>query len=130
MSQPLLYRLSEVFTRKGVVLVSIMILGVGSLICESAGVVALLLAGRTIQGFGAGGLTALSYALFGDLPPRSGLKFLTAISLSAAAGTVCGPLVGAALSEGHHWVCPFCKRPSPANKYTSAGYFASISRYA
>ncbi|KAL5378643.1 hypothetical protein PMIN06_011500 [Paraphaeosphaeria minitans] len=103
MSQPILARLSDVFNRRSIILASVLMLGVGSLVCESADTTALLLVGRTVQGFGAGGLTVLSYALYGDLEPRSGLRFLTALSLFIAAGTVCGPLLGAALSAGHQW---------------------------
>ncbi|KAL5370904.1 hypothetical protein DPSP01_014603 [Paraphaeosphaeria sporulosa] len=102
-SQPILARLSDVFNRRSIILASITVLGVGSLICDSADTTAMLLAGRAVQGFGAGGLTVLSYALYGDLEPRSGLRFLTAMSLSLATGTVCGPLLGAALSEGNNW---------------------------
>jgi MFS family permease len=111
-SQPILFRLSHVFHRKSVVLASIVMLGVGSMVSESANAIALLLLGRTVQGFGAGGLTVLSYALYGDLPHSSGLKFLAAISFSVAAGTVSGPLVGAALSNGNHWVRSFQKYQS------------------
>ena len=66
----------------------------------------LLLTGRIVQGTGAGGLIVLSYAVYGstDLESGSRPKFLAAISLSAAAGTVCGPFIGAALSDSHHWV--------------------------
>lgn len=103
-SQPILAKLSDIFDRKNVILASVVMLGAGSLICESANTTPCLIVGRTVQGFGAGGLTVLSYALYGDLDPRSGLRFLTAISLFIAAGTVCGPLIGAALSKGHHWV--------------------------
>ncbi|KAH8710286.1 major facilitator superfamily domain-containing protein, partial [Phaeosphaeriaceae sp. PMI808] len=103
MSQPIMSRLSEIFQRRSIILASIMMLGIGSLVCESAGTIALLLVGRTIQGFGAGGLTVLSYGLYGDLEARDGLRFLSAISLFIAAGTVCGPLIGAALSNGHLW---------------------------
>jgi MFS family permease len=125
MSQPVLFRLSEVFNRRSVVLASVMMLGIGSLICDGASTMAILLVGRTIQGFGAGGLTVLSYALYGDLPQRSGIRFLTAISLFVAAGTVCGPLIGATLSKGHRWVRPLweCGGLS-ADVRTSAGFFA------
>ncbi|KAF1828120.1 MFS general substrate transporter [Decorospora gaudefroyi] len=98
LSQPIVARLSEVFNRKSLVLASILTLGIGSLVCESASGMPLLLAGRTIQGLGAGGLMVLSYAVYGDLGPLSGPKFLAAISLFVAAGTVSGPFVGAALS--------------------------------
>lgn len=50
----------------------------------------------------------LSYAVYGDMDTQSesgsGSKFLAAISLFVAAGTVCGPFIGAALSDSHHWV--------------------------
>lgn len=104
LSQPIVSRLSDVFNRKSVILASIMMLGIGSLVCESSSVMRLLLAGRTLQGLGAGGLMVLSYALYGDLGTLNGPKFLAAISLFVAAGTVCGPFVGAALSDHHHWV--------------------------
>jgi MFS family permease len=103
-SQPIVFRLSEIYNRRSAILASILMLGIGSLVCESAGTIELLLVGRVVQGCGAGGLTVVSYALYGDLGAQRGLRFLTAISLSIAAGTVCGPLVGAALSNGNHWV--------------------------
>jgi MFS family permease len=104
LSQPIVAGLSYVLNRKSLILASVMILGVGSLVCESTSAMALLLTGRTIQGIGAGGLMVLSYALCVDLKPPSGPRFLAAISLFIAAGTVCGPFVGAALSDHHHWV--------------------------
>jgi MFS family permease len=91
-------------------------LGVGSLLCESADGIPLLLTGRTVQGLGAGGLMVLSYAVYVDMNTQSesesgsgsgsgsGPKFLAAISVFVAAGTVCGPFIGAALSDSHHWV--------------------------
>lgn len=84
-----------------------MLLGIGSLVCDSADSLPLLLIGRAIQGLGAGGLTVQSYALYGDLEasdPGKGLNFLTAMSLCIAAGTICGPFVGAALNHGQNWV--------------------------
>ena len=79
-------------------------LGIGSMICEDAQFMASLLAGRGLQGLGAGGLTVLSYVSFGDLDPQDGLRFMTATGMSMATGTVCGPLIGAALSGGGNWV--------------------------
>lgn len=114
LSQPIVSRLSNVFLQKSLVLASIMMLGIGSLLCESADGVPLLLTGRTVQGLGAGGLMVLSYAVCGDMNKQSkggsgsgsgsGPKFLAAISLFVAAGTICGPFIGAALSDNHHWV--------------------------
>ncbi|KAI0570890.1 MFS multidrug transporter [Pyrenophora tritici-repentis] len=103
LSQPMVARLSDIFNRKSLVLASILMLGIGSFVCDSANGIPLLLTGRTIQGLGAGGLMVLSYAVYGDMGPLSGPKFLAAISLFVAAGTVSGPFIGAALSASHHW---------------------------
>lgn len=108
--QPIVSRLVDVFLFKSLVLASIVMLGIGSLLCESADGLPLLLIGRTVQGLGAGGLTMLSYAVYGQMnkpnEPKSSnaLKFLAAISLFVAAGTICGPFIGAALSNNHQWV--------------------------
>jgi len=109
LSQPIVSQLSRVFLQKSLILASIIMLGVGSLLCESANGMPLLLTGRIVQGLGAGGPILLCYAVYGDTAPGSGSspKFIAAISLFAAAGTVCGPFIGAALSEGHYWVRPF-----------------------
>lgn len=108
LSQPIVSRLSNIFLQKSLVLASIVMLGVGSLLCESADGIPLLLTGRTIQGLGAGGLMVLCYAVYVDMKTQnesgSGPKFLAAISVSIATGTVCGPFIGAALSDSHYWV--------------------------
>ncbi|KAJ6276549.1 hypothetical protein J3E71DRAFT_187054 [Bipolaris maydis] len=109
LAQPLISRLTDVFILKSLALASIMMLGIGSLLCESANGLPLLLTGRTVQGLGAGGLTVLSYAVHVDTnkssvpKSSSGLKFLAAISISVAAGTICGPFIGAVLSNSHEW---------------------------
>ncbi|KAF3031205.1 hypothetical protein E8E12_001003 [Didymella heteroderae] len=124
-SQPVSSRCSNVSGRKAVILTSGMLLGVGSLVSGDSESMILLLLGRTTQGLGAGGLTALAYVVYDDLD-RSGLSsnegatnrvstmFLTAISCTVAIGTVCGPLIGAVLSHGSDWRwlfrlnLPFC----------------------
>lgn len=108
--QPIVSRLIDVFLFKSLVLASIVMLGIGSLLCESADGLSLLLIGRTVQGLGAGGLTVLCYAVYDKMNKPSGskssnaLKFLAAISLFVATGTICGPFIGAALSNSHQWV--------------------------
>lgn len=122
LAQPIVSRLIDIFLLKSLVLACIMMLGIGSLLCESANGLPLLLTGRAVQGLGAGGLMVLSYAIYVDtnessepesssMPESSsrpesssGLKFLAAISLFVAAGTVCGPFIGASLSNSHQWV--------------------------
>jgi MFS family permease len=96
--------LSDVFGRKGIILASIMMLGGGSLVGEDAQSMASLIAGRSIQGLGAGGLTVSTYLTYGNLPLENGDNFLTALSFFIAVGTVCGPFFGAMLSQSSSWV--------------------------
>lgn len=110
LAQPVVAQLTYMFRLKSLVLASIVMLGVGSLLCEGANGLPLLLTGRTVQGLGAGSLMVLSYSVYDDKNESSEpeyssrLRFLAAISIFVAAGTVCGPFIGAALSNSHQWV--------------------------
>lgn len=104
-SQPILSCLSQVYGRKSIILFSIVMLGLGSLICEDSEMMSFFLLGRTIQGIGAGGLTVLSYVTYGDLDKTAGNKFLAGMSSGIALGTICGPIVGSALNNDSNWVC-------------------------
>ncbi|KAF5852444.1 hypothetical protein GGP41_007840 [Bipolaris sorokiniana] len=66
LAQPIVAQLTYMFWLKSLVLASIVMLGVGSLLCEGANGLPLLLTGRTVQGLGAGGLTVLSYSVYGN----------------------------------------------------------------
>lgn len=79
-------------------------LGLGSLLGDYAESIAVLLAGRSMQGLGAGGLITLSYALYGNLEPKSAASVLRAITCSVAVGTISGPFIGAVLSDSGYWV--------------------------
>lgn len=106
-AQPIFSKLSSILACRGVVLSSIVLLAVGSTVCERATTLLLILVGRTVQGLGAGGLTILPYALYDHLEglaPESGMRFVSAIAVSSAVGTVCGPLVGAISDGDQDWV--------------------------
>ena len=96
--------MSQLYGDKNIILISAVLLGAGSLISSDSGGMALFLLGRTIQGLGAGGLTVLSYTTYGRLQGPIGHKFLAGISLSMALGTICGPILGSALSRSGTWV--------------------------
>ncbi|KAK8093858.1 Efflux pump FUS6 [Apiospora hydei] len=66
--------------------------------------VRLLLAGRAVQGAGAGGIWMVSLLLLTDLVPlRHRPKWWAVISLGWAAGLVMGPLVGGAIVQRTTW---------------------------
>lgn len=64
---PLFGQLSEVFGRKWVFLSAIVIFMVGSCLCGASQDVAMLIASRSIQGVGAGGILGLVMIIIGDL---------------------------------------------------------------
>ena len=105
-SVPVLSHLAESFERKNVVLSSALILGLGSLVGDYAQSMPMLLAGRSLQGLGVGGLVALSYTIYGEMEQLPGCRFLDAIYFCTAAGTIGGPFIGAVISDHGLWVRP------------------------
>lgn len=81
-----------------------LIFGTGSLVCAAAPVMEVVLAGRTVQGFGAGILAALAYAFVRFAYPEP--LWPKASTLYAAiwgAATLLGPSAGGLFSEGSAW---------------------------
>lgn len=96
--------LSDGFGRRLMMITSLVIFGVGSVICAVAHTYHVLIAGRTVQGFGGGGLLALNVVLVTDLVPlkaRGG--FYGIISIVYAIGSVTGPVIGGALATEGQW---------------------------
>ncbi|KAL8657504.1 MAG: hypothetical protein Q9226_001843 [Calogaya cf. arnoldii] len=64
----------------------------------------MMLAGRSIQGTGAGGILALTQILITDLIPlRERGKYLALFNMVWAIGSVSGPLIGGALASANAW---------------------------
>jgi MFS family permease len=112
--QPTFASFSHIFGRQPVLLAALSLFTVGSVLCAVAHNVALMLAGRVVQGIGAGGLLALTYVIATDLVTlRERGKWFSLISLTWAIGSVMGPVVGGALAEKEwRWIfwinLPFC----------------------
>ncbi|KAF7590498.1 hypothetical protein BBP40_002795 [Aspergillus hancockii] len=97
-------KVSDIFGRKPIVLLATFVFFIGSLVCAVANSIAVLIAGRAIQGAGAGGVMLIVTILIGDLvsPRERGLYFgilggVYAIAISS------GPLIGGALAENIGW---------------------------
>ena len=76
----------------------------------------MLIAGRAIQGLGAGGLIPLAVAAIGDIiPPRSRGKWQGVTGVVFAASSVLGPAVGGWLTDNASWRwCFFVNLPLAA----------------
>src|SRR4051794_12135885 len=101
---PLYGKLSDLYGRRRLFVVSISIFLVGSALCGTAQSMGELIAFRALQGIGAGGLLPLSQAAIADLfSPRERGKYQGYIGSMWAAAAVAGPLLGGTLTDAASW---------------------------
>ncbi|KAF2093703.1 MFS general substrate transporter [Rhizodiscina lignyota] len=95
---------SDIWGRRPVFLLATAVFFVGSLICALAKNMAMLIAGRAIQGVAAGGLITLTEIVISDLfSMRERAKYYGLIGTVWAFASGLGPVVGGALSEKVSW---------------------------
>ena len=94
-STPLYGKLSDIYGRKPLYMISISIFVVGSLLSGTADSMYQLAAYRGIQGLGAGGLMALAITILGDLvAPRERARYQAYFLAVFGTSSVLGPVVG------------------------------------
>ncbi|KAJ6456089.1 iron permease [Mycena sanguinolenta] len=101
---PLSGSLADIFGRKVLISGSIVIFAVGSVLCGAANSLNFLIAGRAVQGLGAGGLASLCHIILSDLVPlekRGVYNGLLTISYIIGNGT--GPVLGGWLAQSGQW---------------------------
>jgi EmrB/QacA subfamily drug resistance transporter len=101
---PLYGKLSDMYGRKPLFFVAILLFLVGSVLCGQSRDMAELIAYRGLQGLGAGGLMALAQTTIGDLiSPRQRGRYQGLFTAVFAAGSVAGPLLGGVLTDALSW---------------------------
>ncbi|MGW6554943.1 MDR family MFS transporter, partial [Streptomyces sp. NPDC055051] len=101
-STPIWGKLGDMYGRKGVFLISIVIFLIGSALSGMAQDMGQLIGFRTVQGLGAGGLMVGVMAIIGDLiPPRERGKYQGMMAGVMALAMIGGPLVGGTITD--HW---------------------------
>jgi EmrB/QacA subfamily drug resistance transporter len=101
-SQPLYGKISDLYGRKKIFMLSIVLFLIGSALCGFAQNLTELIAFRAVQGLGAGGLISLVMAIIGDLvSPRERGKYSGLFGITFGLGSVLGPLIGGFLTEPH-----------------------------
>jgi EmrB/QacA subfamily drug resistance transporter len=97
--QPPCAQLCNIFGRRNPLLAALIIFALGSGIAGGAYSTAMLIAGRTIQGAGSGGLMMLVELIICDLVPvRERGKYLGMVMSTSAIGAITGPVIGGALA--------------------------------
>jgi len=106
---PIWGKLSDLFSKKLLVQLAIIVFVVGSIIAGLSVNVPMLLACRVLQGLGMGGLMALAQSI---IPPRDRGKYSGYLGATMAVATVSGPLIGGIITDtswmGWRFCCYVC----------------------
>lgn len=101
---PLYGKLADIHGRRGMMMVALGLFIVGSALCAVAPNMSLLIAGRTLQGIGGGGLVPMIQIVVADMvTPRERGRYQAYMGTAwITAGTV-GPALGGVIAQNWHW---------------------------
>ncbi|MEO3792303.1 MDR family MFS transporter [Nonomuraea sp. B10E15] len=112
-STPIWGKIGDLYGRKAIFIISIVIFMIGSALCGMAGSDLLggpddgmteLIAFRAVQGLGAGGLIVNVMAIIGDLvPPRERGQYQGIMAGVMSLAMIAGPLVGGFITDNLDW---------------------------
>lgn len=103
-STPLYGKLGDIFGRKRLFQVALLIFLFGSMLCGTAQSMLMLVVFRALQGLGAGGIVVNTQAMVGDLvPPAERGRYQGVMQSVFALATVFGPLLGGVVAQGLGW---------------------------
>jgi EmrB/QacA subfamily drug resistance transporter len=105
---PLFGKLSDIHGRRVMMLIAVAIFIAGSAACALAPNMAVLIAGRALQGIGGGGILPLVHTIIGDLvAPRERARYQAYTAVMFMAASIVGPLLGGILTDYVHWTLIF-----------------------
>jgi EmrB/QacA subfamily drug resistance transporter len=105
---PLFGKLSDIYGRRRMMLIAIVIFLVGSAACALAPNMATLIAARTLQGIGGGGILPLAHTIIGDMvSPLERPRYQSYTSVMFIVASISGPMLGGVLTDYVHWTMIF-----------------------
>ncbi|MGV1005562.1 MAG: MDR family MFS transporter [Candidatus Nanopelagicales bacterium] len=103
-STPLWGKISDLYGRRPMFQLAIVVFLIGSLISGMANSMEMLIGARAVQGLGGGGLMSLALAIIGDIiPPRERGKYQGYFGAVFGVSSVGGPLLGGFFTDGPGW---------------------------
>ncbi|KAG1250881.1 hypothetical protein G6F68_012563 [Rhizopus microsporus] len=119
-------RLGDMYGRKPLMLVSVLIIALGSIACGLAQSMSQLIVFRTLQGIGGGMMIATAFAAPADLFPdaKQRVRGMALVSAAFAMASGIGPVLGGAATQALGWRAAFFISPIAA-----AGAFFLLARY-
>jgi EmrB/QacA subfamily drug resistance transporter len=103
-SVPLYGKVSDLFGRKLLFQLAIVVFVLGSLACAASQSMGQLVAARALQGAGAGGLMAMAQTIIGDVvSPRERGRYMGYIGAVFGVSSVAGPLLGGFFVDQLTW---------------------------
>jgi EmrB/QacA subfamily drug resistance transporter len=105
---PLFGKLSDIYGRRRMMLVAIVIFLAGSAACALAPNMPALIAARALQGIGGGGILPLAHTIIGDMvTPRERARYQSYTSIMFMIASISGPVLGGVLTDYVHWTMIF-----------------------
>jgi EmrB/QacA subfamily drug resistance transporter len=105
---PLYGKLSDIHGRRAMMLLAVGLFIAGSAAAAAAPNMAMLIAGRTLQGIGGGGIVPLTQTTVADMiTPRERGRYQAYMGTSWIVAGVAGPALGGIIAEHLHWSAIF-----------------------
>ncbi|HWV35003.1 MAG TPA: MFS transporter [Thermomicrobiales bacterium] len=103
-STPLWGKFADLFDRKLLLQLSLIVFVFGSALAGQSHNAGMLIGFRVVQGLGAGGLTALGQVVLADIiSPRERGRYMGLLGAVMSVGTVGGPLLGGLITDSIGW---------------------------
>ncbi|KAF2689724.1 MFS general substrate transporter [Lentithecium fluviatile CBS 122367] len=128
--QPAIAQLCDIFGRRWPMIITVAVFALGSGIAGGAKNTATMIAGRTVQGLGSGGIMLMIELIVCDLVPlKERGQYLGIVLSTAALGAIVGPVVGGALAQKDWRWCFYINLPICALVLPVLVYFLRIRHH-